>query len=191
MITINEEYIKKVLGEHAALLKNIHKRILDMYGELSDTDGLIESVSIKKIEWDKEGSGQGGIKKDLLDVMLMHQRLAKEREIELRTEMYRLTEEEESINRIWVCFHALRGREFAFLDRLYVQQVPYKAVQAESGVSHRTFEKIRSSGLKKVRQMYESEISNLQIINLSGRKTEKAHLQKEKKCGYEQLRLDV
>jgi hypothetical protein len=192
MLVIDENYVKNILGEYATLLQNIHRRILCIHRELIDTDELIQSVSIKKIAWDKEGSGQAGIKRDLTDVMLMHQRLAREREIELRTEMFRLTEEEESINRIWVCFHALRGREYTFLEKLYVQRLPYKAVQEESKVSHRTFEKVRMQALKKIVKMYNSEINNLQIINLSGGLTGDFVVKKNSKVSeYEQLKLNI
>lgn len=191
MLEINDVYIKGILGDHTILLETIHKRILDIHSELLDTDGLIRSLSIKKIEWDKEGGGSGGTKKDLTDAMLMHQRLARERELELRTEMFRLTEEEESINRVWVCFHALRGREYILLDCLYVQKLPYKAVQEDSHVSHRTFEKVRMQALKKILRMYESEISNLQIINLSNKLSDKPIDTGSSHVRYEQLTLKI
>lgn len=164
MIEIDEDYVKKVLGEHHILLKCLHERILSMYDELADSDELVKSVSIKRIEWGRTRESQTGTKKDLADAMLLHQRLARERGAQLRAEMYRLVEEEESINRIWVCFHALRDREYAYLTQLYVQNQPYKRVEAESGVSHRTFEMARKRGLKAILCLYRAELDNVQII---------------------------
>lgn len=192
MSAIDEERIKQILGGHDSRLREIHERILRIHDELLDTDSLIEAVSLKKIEWDKEGGSRGGIKKDLTDVMLQHQRLARERELELRGEMYRLAEEEEEINRVWVCFHALRGKEYTFLDLLYVQSQPYKAAELESGFSHKTFETYRRSGLKKILQMYESEFSNMELVRGGMIENPKRKNKTTKKTvEYEQIKLKI
>lgn len=188
MLAIDEAYIKKVLGKHASLLQDIHARILGIHGELMDTDGLIESISMKKADWGGEGGSMGGVKKDLLDAMLKHERLARARELELREEIYRLTEEEEAINRIQACFRALRGREQRYLQQLYVERIPYKAVELASGVSHKTFETARRRGVRKILQMYNSKFSNREIIS-RGAAPKKA--QPKEKAGYEQLRLNL
>ncbi len=202
MLEMNEERIKKILGNRDPRLKEIHERILAIHDELADTDSLIESASMKTMEWDKEGGIKGGIKKDLVDVMLRHQKLAREREIDLRGELYQLAEEEETITRIWVCFRALRGREYRFLEQLYVKGIPYKAAEMESGVSHKTFERYRRRGLKKILDMYRSEFRNLEIVNRSNRLPDKQgkhreNAQKarkeeqEKEPKYIQLKLDL
>lgn len=163
MLEMNEERVKKILGRYDERVQEIHDRILKIYDELSDTDSIIESVSMKKIEWGKEGSVKGGIKKDLTEVMLRHEYLARERERDLRGELYQLVTEEEEINRIWVCFRALRGKEYHYIEMLYVQGMPYKAVELESNVCHKTFETYRRSGIKKILKMYQSEFTNMEI----------------------------
>ena len=101
------------------------------------------------------------------DVMLMHYKLMEERDIALKAEMYNLAKEEEQINRIWVCFRSLRGEEYFYLQELYVNKKPYKTVEAESGVSHKTFEMTRKRAMRKLLKTYQSELSNIDIIKKS------------------------
>ena len=134
--------------------------------------------------------GAGTQKNDLTEIMIRHERLQRQREIEIREEIFRLTEEEEVINRIRVCYQALRGKEYGFLRELYVRGHPYKVVEKNSGVSHGTFERIRKSGIRKIQQMYASNFSNQEIIA----KSSERHKRKSKKGGgekYEQIKLDL
>lgn len=192
MLEMNEERIKQILGYHDSRLEEIHNRFFAIHKELIDTDSLIESVSIKKIEFDRQGSIKGGVKKDLTEVMLRHQQLAKERERDLRVEMYQLVSEEEAINRIWVCFRALRGKEYHFVEQLYVKEIPYKVAEIESGVSHKTFEMYRRSGMKKILEMYQSEFSTIEIIGRSNQLPEKSRKKEQNvEEQYTQLELNI
>ena len=101
--------------------------------------------------------------------------------------MYRLTEEEESINRIQACFRALKIKIFV-LDRLYVQHTPYKIVESESGVSHKTFERTRAGAVNRIITLYNSDLSNQEIIRQSKRKQRK---KKKKEISYKQIELDL
>lgn len=102
--------------------------------------------------------------------------------------MYRLTEEEESINRIQACFRALQDKEYLYLDRLYVQHTPYKIVESESGVSHKTFERTRAGAVNRIITLYNSDLSNQEIIRQSKRKQRK---KKKKEISYKQIELDL
>lgn len=166
-LEISENRVKEILGGVDQRLKEIHERILRLYEEEADNDSLIRSISIRKIEWDKQASGKGGKKRDLSDVMLMHYKLMEERDIALKAEMYNLAKEEEQINRIGVCFRSLRGEEYFYLQELYVNKKPYKTVEAESGVSHKTFEMTRKRAMRKLLKTYQSELSNIDIIKKS------------------------
>lgn len=163
-LEISENRVKEILGGVDQRLKEIHERILRLYEEEADNDSLLRSISIRKIEWDKQASGK---KRDLSDVMLMHYKLMEERDIALKAEMYNLAKEEEQINRIWVCFRSLRGEEYFYLQELYVNKKPYKTVEAESGVSHKTFEMTRKRAMRKLLKTYQSELSNIDIIKKS------------------------
>ena len=173
MKLIDEVDVKMALEKGTSDLKIIHKRILDLYDELIEVDSVIRSVAMKSPKYGNIGGGVGGIKKDLADIMLRHEQTARARGIELREEMYRLTEEEESINRIQACFRALQDKEYLYLDRLYVQHTPYKIVESESGVSHKTFERTRAGAVNRIITLYNSDLSNQEIIRQSKRKQRK------------------
>ena len=126
---ISENRVKEILGGVDQRLKEIHERILRLYEEEADNDSLIRSISIRKIEWDKQASGKGGKKR--------------------------------------VCFRSLRGEEYFYLQELYVNKKPYKTVEAESGVSHKTFEMTRKRAMRKLLKTYQSELSNIDIIKKS------------------------
>lgn len=162
MLMVDEALVKDVLGNYKKKHENIRKRIRAIQDEIVNTDSILESVSLKKLQIDPS-EGSVGNNKDLLEAMLKHQKLEREYSIELIRELHRLIEEEEGMNRIMVCFRALRGKEYTYIERLYVQKLPYKTVELESGYSHSRFEAIRANGLKRILKLYKSPMSNVQI----------------------------
>ena len=160
---IDEEFVKEVLGNHGGLLQDIHKRVLLLYEELSDTGSLIQAAAIKKMALGKIGGGSRNVR-DLTDVMLVHQRLVKDREREVYAGLMSLMDEEEAVNRVWCCFNSLPDKERGYLERLYVIGEPYKAVERSSGVSHRAFEQARARAMGEIMRTYDSDLANVEII---------------------------
>lgn len=194
MICIHENDVKHALKDGKKELETIHDRLIQLYSELHNTDSLIRSISVKSVEYDRIGSSSS-VKKDMADLMLEHERAARQREIEIREEMRQLSLDQDMINRILVCFQTLRGQEYDFLKELYIHGYPYKFVEQHSGVSHRTFEKIRKRAMKKIIKMYQSSSSNVDLIRGA-----RGHPRKNKKTeksaggngrGYHQLELDL
>lgn len=192
MLEIREEDVKRALRNGFEELEEIHKRILALHDELMNTNLLIQSVALKSPRYGSVGSGSG-LKKDLTEIMIKHEQLTRQRGIEIREELRSLTDDEETINRIKVCFQTLRGKEYSYLYELYVCGHPYKAVEKESGVSHRTFEKIRKSAMQKILQMYASSYSNQDIIknNQKGRVGKKKRCKEKENSDYQQLKLKL
>ena len=188
MLEINEQYVKKVLSRRTELLDDIHNRIIAIHNEIITEDNLIESVSLKKCAFNSPGSSSG-MKQDLTKAVLLHERLSREREIESRVAIYQLTEEEESINRIMVCYNSLRGKPRDYLEQLYVKKQPYKAVELESGVSHKTFERYRQKGIREILRLYKSNFSNLKIATLKA--SEQSLPIEKRKESYNQLKLNL
>jgi hypothetical protein len=195
-VSINEDYVKEVLARHGELLQDIHKRILLLYEELGDTGSIIQSAAIKKMDLGRVGSGSRNVR-DLADVMLAHQRIVKDREREVYAGLRGLMEEEEAVNRIWCCFQALPDKQRRYLERLYVEGEPYKAVEMASGVSHKTFEQARGAAIREILRMYEGDLSNVEIIAQGGmnRKTRSRrkgrNKDKSKGEAYEQMKLNL
>lgn len=195
-VSINEDYVKDVLARHGELLQDIHKRILLLYEELSDTGSIIQSAAIKKMDLGHVGSGSRNVR-DLTDVMLVHQRIVKEREREVYAGIRGLIDEEEVVNRIWCCFQALPDKQRQYLERLYVEGEPYKAVEMASGVSHKTFEQARGAAIREILRMYESDLGNVEIIAQGGMnrkmRSRKKKRDKDKNKGkaYKQMELNL
>ena len=194
MICIHEDDEKRALKHGKKELETIHTRLMQLYRELHSTDSLIRSISVKSIEYDRVGSSNS-TKKDMTDLMLEHECAARQREIEIREEMRQLSLDQEMINRIRVCFQTLRGQEYEFLKELYIHGYPYKFVEKHSGVSHRTFEKIRKQAIKKIIKMYQSSSSNIDLIR-GARGQAKKNRRAGKGTGkgdrnYHQLELDL
>lgn len=163
MISINEDRIKKVLPDCQGLIEKNHKRIMKLYAEIDNTDNLIREISYKGVSHDKDGAFVAAAS-DLGEVMEKHMHMMKQRAREIRAEIWRLTEEIEEINRIWLCYQALREPEASIIHDLYVEKLPYKAAEKQCSFSHRTFEKYRKQGLMTIQNLYNSEQSNLEII---------------------------
>lgn len=144
-------------------MQDIHKRVLLLYEELSDTGSLIQAAAIKKMELGKIGGGSRNVR-DLTDVMLVHQRLVKDREREVYAGLMSLMDEEEAVNRVWCCYNSLPDKERGYLERLYVMGEPYKAVERSSGVSHRAFEQARARAMGEIMRTYDSDLANVEII---------------------------
>lgn len=194
--TITDEYIKKVLSEHQKLLTAIHDRLLELYFEMEDSDGMIKSATFGGVG-QNIGGGRSSEKKDLTDIMMRHFSLLRAQSQEIRMEMMRLVEEQETINRIWCCFEALDKEERELLTELYVKGRPYKDVQYEAqknrDISRTTFERIRKCGIEEIRRMYDSSVSNVDIISNSIRKEREEKKKKQSKAHgrYEQMSLDL
>lgn len=158
------DYVKMVLGNRKVILNENRKRFRKLSHELGNIDLAVqETVYMKKNT--EEIKVTENHYSDLSDILLRQRRIYKEQSRELRTELIRLMDEQEAINRIWRCFSVLEGKEREYLFKLYVQKELYKTVEQTSGVSHKTFEKIRKKGMIRIINLYNSNLTNLEIIN--------------------------
>lgn len=189
MVKIQDVDVKNALRKGTKGLEAIHNRILALYKELTDVDGMIRSLSLPSARYESSGGGKTGDGRDLSDFMAKHEQLSRQREIEIREEMRNLTDEEEMINRIRVCFQTLQDREYDILNELYVKGHPYKFVETHSQLSHKTFETTRKSGIRKIIQLYESNYSNQEII--TRRQRIYRNNGKKDEVAYQQLKLNL
>lgn len=195
--TITDDYIKRVLNNHQELLAAIHERILELYHEMEDSDEVIKQATFGGGQ-ENIGGGRSSEKKDLTDIMLRHFKLLKAQSQEIRIEMMRLVEEQETINRIWCCFEALDKDVKQILTELYVRGHPYKEVESEAqknkDISRTTFERMRKSGFDEIKRLYDSRLTNVDIIG-NAQKRERLEKKKQRNRAtygeYEQISLDI
>lgn len=193
MAEIQEEDVKRALRDGAEELKTIHDRIIALFDELTNTESMVRSLAVRSVDYSTDFNAGNGksTKRDLSDLLKKYEQIKKQREFEIWNEIRRLTEDEEKINRIRVCYQTLRGKEYRYLQSLYVKGKPYKEVEIESGVSHRTFERTRKGGMKKILQLYASGLSNQEIIHVNKVKSRRRRNTQAKKQEYEQMHLDL
>lgn len=192
---ISDDYIKIVLRDRLGLLDAIHKRLLELYQEMDNSESAIKSATFGSAH-ENIGGGRSSDKKDLTDIMLRHLQLLRAQSLEIRMEMNHLVEEQETINRIWCCYSALDKNEKEILTELYVKDHPYKEVEYDAkkrGVSSTTLERRRKAGLQELRKLYNSGITNVDIISCTQRKVKEAKKKSKavQKSSYRQISLDM
>ena len=165
MMKVDSEKIKEVLRHHNELTQQIHNQVIDIRKKIDEVEQQsLEMASYPKIDLSATGSGSG-IHKDLADVYLNYQRLVKTQERELTDEMLTLIASARGIHRLYLCFQSLSGDEYNIIYQLYVQGKLYKAVEEETGLNHRRFEEKRKHEIRDIQQLYESDLTNAQIVS--------------------------
>ena len=71
---ISDDYIKIVLRDRLGLLDAIHKRLLELYQEMDNSESAIKSATFGSAH-ENIGGGRSSDKKDLTDIMLRHLQL--------------------------------------------------------------------------------------------------------------------
>ena len=65
----------------------------------------------------------------------------------------------------------------------------YKSVEKDSGLNHRVFEERRKQAILDIQQLYESDLSNKQIVNLRKDNTFSREKKEKGKKEYQQISL--
>lgn len=184
---IGEAEVKDILRHKEKKIESIHRKMLSLYQELENHEEMILSaVALPSAEINGMPGKKGG-HKDLGDMLLQYKRQAYRRREELLKIMWELVEEEERINRIWACFHALQEPYYSILYELYVQSQLYEAVESNFQMSHKTFEKQRQFGIRSIIKFYESGMDVSELMRQH--RSEKA-IGKEKRLKTKQERAE-
>ena len=165
MHKLTEKQIQKILRHRKGELSRIRDKMLMLYDDLKgihDSE-LMKGAALGSPRLTGMPSGKGE-HRDLGDIYLKYRRAVYERDEELRKMMWYLSEEEDSICRVWLCFYALQDPYYTILKRLYVDGEKYQIVEAEFGGSHKTFEKHRSNAMTLMTKLYHSDMTDAQII---------------------------
>lgn len=180
---MNEEEIKDILRHREKKLDTIHKKIMSLYEELNREAALAEAA-LPAINTSAL-PGAKGQHKDLCDILLHWQKLHRQREIEIMEMMWKLTDEESRINRVWACFHALDEIYYSMFWHLYVENQLYETTAIEFCGSRKTFEKYRKKGMQQLIDFYESGESTAVLMCRSreecqiGKQTNKGRVVRE------------
>lgn len=186
MRIIDTDWIKKVLGSRKNLQEEIHEKMLSLYEELNDADERIRSASLPEMG---DFYGKSSKHRDLMDVLLKEENIYRQQEQEIREIMWKLTEDLESINRIWVCYQMLGNPAYEILRQMYVEKKLYSTVEKNMGINHRIFEETRKAAVGQILKLYNSPLSNRDIIKLG--KQQEVTKRKSSPTDYEQMTLEL
>jgi len=190
MTKMTEDRVKNILRFRNSKLKNIHQKMISLYEDANDTDSVLETVALPA----QNISGMPGARgehKDLGNVLINYQNELYRRNAEIREMMWVLSQEEQSINRVWACFHVLEEPYYDIIRRLYVVGELYQTVEHESGLTHSYFDKKRMEGLQLIIEYYESgeSISNLMYKYRNKKKSSKKE-KKKMQNSFQQISLE-
>jgi len=155
MQKVNEEMVKDILRNRDKKIGNIHQKMLALYQELEAAGNMQARDILPAIRMDGT-PGQKGGHKGLGGVLLGYQWQQYKRSTEIRRMMWALSEQKETVNRVWACFYALEDPYYSILQAIYVENQLYQTVEDSYEFSHKTFEKHRQHGIELVIRFYES-----------------------------------
>lgn len=162
---ITVERAKEILANREQKLKDIDKKMALLYEEsaqLEQPNELMTAAALSS-KMVKRTSGQNA-NSDNFVILDRFYRQRKERRMEIRMQMWKLSEEEEDIRRLWSCFFVLQEPYYGILYDLYVKKELYAAAESSFGYSHRVFERRRKEGLEILADMFNSPYSSLELM---------------------------
>lgn len=162
---ITVEKAKEILNNREQKLKDIDKKMELLYEELLQLEQPNElmaaaALPAKTVKMVRER----GEYADNFSILDRFYRQRKARRMEIRFQMWKLSEEAEDIRRLWGCFFVLQEPYYGILYDLYVKKELYAAAEAAFGYSHRIFEKKRKEGLELLTNMFNSPYSSLELM---------------------------
>ena len=163
-------------------MQQLHYQIIDIQKKIEEVKKQsIEVAAYPHIDF--SARGKGGVKKDLADVYLKYQKMVRNREKELTAEILILTADAEGVHRLYLCFQSLTGEGYNIIYRLYEKG------EEEMGLNHRIFEEKRKQAIEEIQRLYESDLTNAQIVRMRRNNITNERKKKEKKDEYEQITL--
>lgn len=186
MRMIDTDWIKKVLGSRKNLQEDIHKKMLSLYEELNDADERIRSASLPETG---NFYGKSNRHRDLMDVLMKEKNIYRQQEQEIREIMWKLTEDLESMNRIWICYQMLGSPAHEIIREIYVEKKLYSMVEKNMGMNHRIFEETRKAAMEQILKLYHSPLCNKDIIKMG--QQQEIVSRKPPQTDYEQMTLQL
>lgn len=184
-MVIDESVVKKVLASYEDLKVDIQRKQKLLYNELSNEDSCIAEIAYKKISYDKIGGSSNNVN-DLSEIINQHQKLLRERGIEVREALVTLIKRQEIYQRIWCCYNLLDLEAYQILTKLYVNNQLYASVEVESGLSHKTFENRRKQAIQDIIRLCQGTLTNEEIMSIKIKPVVPS-----KEIGFIQLSFDI
>ena len=163
---ISEDNIVNVLKNHDQRILSCQVELINIF-KSKDEVGMIESASMTRKEPD--GSAPTNTLVDLQNVLEQYFKLNEEWEKSILANVRSLIETQETIYRIMACYNNLEQEQKYVLEQLYIKHSFKEGVQIlmkELDRSRTSILNFRKSAMQNVKNMYDSEQSNLELYGL-------------------------
>lgn len=116
----------------------------------------------------EEGGSSGGYKNSdsILKILEQTERGMREYRDALYAETQRAADELQFIRRFKIIYRKLPREWQDWLEKLYKEHLPWKAVEEESGFSHKQFVTIRKQMLNDMCRLYNMPLTDAQLVNI-------------------------
>lgn len=190
---LTEDDVKEILKHRDLLLEGLRLKRYDIYKLMTDEDSFVRSLALPSMNIGMTGSQGGG--HDLSDFFIEYQKQVRKRNMEYHKILRQISEKEQTIHKVWTCFSNLSEPYYSYLHKIYVEGLPYKTVEQESGYSHQVFNQYRKKALDTIRMLFDysrdRDDDNFGCEKKAASKSKSQHKLKHESTQYSQLTLDL
>lgn len=167
---ITEELITSIISSHEEQIEEINKKIESAFSNMASDNELMEAASMPGMEYSLvKGNRQHNLSETYEKYLKMRER----QKIEASAYVRALTEKQETINRILSCYNVLTLEEHMTLEYLYEKydfQTGLINLKKEKDISRSTVIRWRKNAISHIKELYDSELSNIDIYQYYGDK---------------------
>lgn len=162
---LSEKKVIEIIKNQSQMQTNVRKKIIGIYKEMEKA----EVESIETVTFHSALGKLGICKNQSMDLLkVLEKQKVKERNYnqELQIRLDELQGELYMIQRVWTCYQSLPIAEYEILFELYETNKPWKAVEAEMKINHRTLVRKRKNAIERILQWSRSTMTNAEIIQV-------------------------
>ena len=160
---LSEKKVIEIIKKRSQMQTNVRKKIIGIYKEM-------ETAEVESIETVTFHSSLGKLNicgnqsTDLLKVLERQKATERNYNQELQIRLEELQGELYMIQRVWTCYQSLPVAEYEILFELYEKDKPWKAVEAELKINHKTLVRKRKNAIERILKWSCSTMTNAEII---------------------------
>ena len=169
---VTDEFIIKTLMNYEERTRILNAQMKNAFCNLAkNTQEIMESVSypIQEMDFFRFQKNDWS---DLIKTYESFKRLSKDQARDLNFLMRNIVEEQESMNRVMAAYEALEDMPKSLLKMYYIEnptskkKVAIKRFGEEHSLSERSIYRIRTAALKRIKEIYNSDLTQSEIYRL-------------------------
>lgn len=162
---ISDNFITDTIARYNNLTDDINNRIEDVFSQIVSDSELMQVASMPGQAYDAL-SFSDSLAYDITDTYRKYRQMKTQQMLDARANIRSAMEKQETMNRIMVCYNILPENEHKTLEYLY-ERFNYKdglaQLMKDCKVSESTALRRRTAGIKHIRELYGSDLSNTEL----------------------------